>query len=119
MYEKSADYTWWDIEDNVGPLALQAVNRWEALNLPQDATEVPAVLRVWMTSEEGIMFTVTLFHEDMEVYTAEGEIKISGVPRPVAAKAVENTILESAVGLVGESVANKLVRGLLPWLHQQ
>mgnify|MGYP001021606954 CR=1 FL=1 len=45
MYENSTTYTWWDIEDGVGPLVIQVVDLWEALGLPKDATENPVVLR--------------------------------------------------------------------------
>ena len=119
MYRNSTTYTWWDIEDCVGSLAAQAVDRWEALGLPKDAAEAPVVLQTEVTNKAEIVYTITLFHSGTEVYTAEGEIKISGVPQHIAAMAVESTIFESAAGTVGESVANKLVEGLLSWLRQK
>lgn len=119
MYKNTATYTWWDIEDGVGSLATQAVARWEALGLPKDATENPVVLRVWGTPEERITYTITLERGGQEVYTAEGEIEISGVPSRVAAEAAESAIFGSASDIVGESAADKLVVGLLPWLHRQ
>lgn len=119
MYRNSTACTWWDIEDCVGSLAAQAVDRWEALGLPKDAAEASAVLQAEVTDKAEIVYTITLFHSGTEVYTAEGEIKISGVPQHIAAMAVESTIFESAADTVGESAANKLVEGLLSWLHQQ
>lgn len=119
MYEGSSTYTWWDIEDSVESLAMSAVDRWEALDLPKDATEKPVVLRVWVTPEEEITYTITLKHDGLEVYTAEGTIKISGVSHRVAAVAAESAIFESASNIIGETVAEKLVGGLLPWLSQQ
>lgn len=119
MYRNSTTYTWWDIEDCVGSLAAQAVDRWEALGLPKDAAEAPVALRIEVTNKAEIVYTITLFHGDIEVYTAEGEIKISGVPQHIAAMAVESTIFESAADTIGESAANKLVEGLLSWLCQQ
>lgn len=116
MYESSSTYSWWDIEDGVSPLAAQAVGRWEACGFPKDATENPVVLRVWVTSEEETVYTITLTRGGLEVYTAEGKIKISGVPLRVAASAVESTIFESAEDLVGKSTADNLTRGLRPWL---
>ena len=118
MYENSATYTWWDIEDYVGSLAASAVDRWEALDVPKDATENPAVLRVWVTPEEGIAYTITLKHGGLEVYVAEGEIKISGASSRVAAMAEECAIFESASNLIGETAAEELVEGLLSWLRQ-
>lgn len=118
MYERSSTYTWWDIEDSVGSLAMSAVDRWEALDLPKDATENLVALRVWVTPEEEIAYTITLFCGDVEVYTAEGEIKISGVSSRIAAMAEECAIFESASNLIGETAAEKLVEGLLSWLHQ-
>ena len=44
MYRNATTCTWWDIEDNVGPLAGQAVDRWEALGLPKDAVGIPITL---------------------------------------------------------------------------
>ena len=119
MYENSTTYTWWDIEDCTGVLAAQAVNRWETLGLPKDAVEAPAVLQTDVTSGAEIVYTITLFHGDTEVHTAEGRIKISGVPHHIAAMAAEGTIFESAADLIDESAASKLVEGLLPWLLQQ
>lgn len=119
MYENSTTYTWWDIEDCVGSLAVQAVNRWETLGLPKDVVEAPAVLQTKVTDKAEIVYTITLFHGDVEVYTAEGEIAISGVPQHIAAAAVESTIFEAAVDLVDESVASKLVEGLMSWLCKQ
>lgn len=119
MYRNSTTYTWWDIEDCVGSLAVQAVDRWEALGLPKDAAAAPAVLQTEVTNKAEIVYTITLFHGDIEVYTAEGEIKISGVPQHIAAMAVECTIFESAADLVDESVASRLVEGLLSWLRKQ
>lgn len=117
-YENSATYTWWDIEDGVGPLPVQAVGRWEALGLPKDATENPVVLRVWATPEGGIAYTITLLYGDTEVYTAEGCIKISGVPPRAVVVAAESAIFESAADIIGERAADRLVGGLLPWLRQ-
>ena len=118
MYESSSTYTWWDIEDCVGPLAMQAVDRWEALGLPKDATENPAVLQVWTTPEEEIVYTIALFYGDTEVYTAEGCIKISGVSHRVAATAAESAIFESAEGVVGKSAADELAKELQAWLRR-
>lgn len=118
MYESSSTYTWWDIEDSVGSLAMSAVDRWEALRLPKDAAEKPVVLRVWVTPEEEIAYTITLKHDELEVYIAEGAIKISGVSSRIAAMAEECAIFESASNLIGETAAEKLVEGLLSWLHQ-
>lgn len=119
MYENSATYTWWEIEDGVGLLATQAVNRWEALGLPKDAVEVPAVLQVWETSEEEIAYTIALFYGGMEVYAADGCIKISGVPPRAVAVAAESAICDSASDLVGDDIAEQLTKGLLEWLHQR
>jgi hypothetical protein len=116
MYESSATYTWWDIEDSTESLATQAVSRWEALGLPKDATENPVVLQVWTTHEGEIAYTITLFYGDTEVYAADGCIKISGVSYRVAANAMESAIFESAEGLVGKSIADGLTRELWPWL---
>lgn len=118
MYENSTTYTWWDIEDSVGSLAMQAVDRWETLDLPKDATENPVVLQVWVTQEGEIAYTITLKHSGLEVYIAEGAIKISGVSSRIAAMAEECAIFESASNLIGETAAEKLVEGLLPWLRQ-
>ena len=119
MYENSTTYTWWDIEDGVGPLVIQVVDLWEALGLPKDATENPVVLRVWATREGGIIYTITLSHHGVEVYTAEGEVKITGAPLRAAAVAEESAIFESAADLVGETLAGRLVEGLLSWLSQK
>ena len=119
MYENSATYTWWDIEDGVGSLAIQAVDRWETLGLPKDATELPAVLRVWKTPEAEIVYTISLLRGETEVYAADGYIKISGVPPRAAAAAAESAIFESAADIIGKSAANKLVGGLLSWLNRQ
>lgn len=119
MYENSTTYTWWDIEGGVGPLAIQAADRWEALDLPKGTAENPMVLRVWVTSTGGVVYTITLLHRDVEVYTAEGEIKISGVPPRAVAVAAESAIFESAADIVGENAASRLVEGLLSWLNRQ
>lgn len=119
MYENSTTYTWWDIEDGVGSLATQAVARWEAQGLPKDAVENPVVLHVWATQEGEVTYTITLKRGELEVYTAEGEIKISGVSWPLAAVTAESAIFESASDIVGETLAGRLVGGLLPWLRQQ
>ena len=118
MYENSVSYTWWDVEDNVGSLASQAVSRWEQLGLPKDAVGHPVTLRAWTTDGGGIVYTITLYHKDVEVHTVEGVINISGVSPGMAAMAAENTIYESAVNLTSESIAEKLVEGLLSWLRQ-
>lgn len=118
MYENSTTYSWWDIEDNVGHLATQAVTRWEALGLPKDTAENPVVLRVWVTPEEETAYTITLKLGELEVYTAEGAIKIYGVSARVAAMAEESAIFESAADLVGETIAATLVEGLMSWLYQ-
>ena len=119
MYENSATYTWWDIEDGVGPLATQAVDRWEAHGRPKEALGAPAVLRVWPTGEGKVTYTIGLFYGGFEVYTAEGAISISGVSRRVATDATIKSITESASDIVGDSVAEKLTRGLSEWLCQQ
>lgn len=119
MYRNSTTYTWWDIEDGVGSLAIQATDRWEALGLPKDAIGVPAELRVWVADGGEVLYTISLFHGELEVYTAEGEIKISGVPQHIAAMAARSTIFEAASDIVGENIAERLVEGLLPWLRQQ
>lgn len=118
MYKNTATYTWWDIEDGVGALSTQAVSRWEALGIPKDATGHPVVLKIWRTHVADTTYTIQLGHGGLEVYTAEGAIKISGVPPRVAALATEAAIFDAAADLVGESIAEKLVRGLLPWLLQ-
>lgn len=118
IYESSSTYTWWDIEDGVGPLAAQAVARWESLGLPKDAAENPVITRVWVTDEDAIVYTTTLFYGGTEVYTAEGLIKISGVPQKLAAEAAEGAIDDSVEGLVGRSAADDLVKGLRSWLSQ-
>lgn len=117
MRENWATYTWWDIEDGVGSLATQAVGRWEALGLPKSAAEVPVRLQVRTTGEK-VSYIISLFHGELEVYTAEGEIKISGVSQPVVAAVAESTIFEGAADLVGESIAENLTEGLLEWLRQ-
>lgn len=119
MYENSTTYTWWDIEDGVGSLAIQAADRWEAEGLPKDSTENPAVLQVWKTAEAAIVYTISLLYGDMEVYAADGCIKISGVPLQAAAAAAESAIFGSAEDILGESTADKLVEGLLSWLQRQ
>ena len=119
MYENSSTYTWWDIEDGVGSLPTQAVARWEVLGLPKDSVECPVVLRVWATYRAGIFYTITLYRDDAEVYTAEGEIKISGAPPRAVAVAAESAISESVADIVGESTASRLVEGLLSWLNRQ
>lgn len=119
MYKSSTTCTWWDIEDNVGPLASQAVDRWEALGLPKDAVGVPIVLQVHLNGTGGTTYTIGLFHSGQEVYAAEGVIRISGVSQQVAADTVVRAITESVADLAGGSVAEKLVRGLPAWLRQQ
>lgn len=118
MYESSAAYTWWDIEDGTESPATQAVARWEALGLPKDAAENPVVLQVWTTHEEETAYTIALFYGDTEVYAADGCIKISGVSPRVAATAVESAIFESAESIVGKSAADELTRKLRAWLRQ-
>lgn len=119
MYENSTTCTWWDIEDNVGPLASQAVDRWEALGLPKDAVGVPLVLQVFLNDAEGVTYTIGLFHGGQEVYTAEGVIRISGVSQQVANDTVVRAITESVADLAGDSGAEKLTRGLPAWLRQR
>ena len=119
MYRSSTTCTWWDIEDNVGPLASQAVDRWEALGLPKDAVGVPIMLQVFLNDTGGVTYTIGLFHSGREVYTAEGVIGISGVSRQVAAGACARAITENIADLTGDSVAEKLTKGLPAWLHQQ
>nr|DAV65840.1 MAG TPA: hypothetical protein [Caudoviricetes sp.] len=118
MYESSSTYTWWDIEDSTESLATQAVGRWEALGLPKGATENPVVLQVWTTREGETAYTIALLYGDVEVYTAEGCIKISGASRRVAATAAESAIFESAESIVGKSAADELTKGLQAWLRQ-
>ena len=119
MYRRSTTCTWWDIEDNVGLLASQAVDRWEALGLPKDAVGVPIVLQALLNDAGGATYTIGLFHNGQEVYTAEGVIRISGVSQRVANDTVVRAITESAADLAGDSVAEKLTKGLPAWLHQQ
>lgn len=119
MYGSSTICTWWDIEDNVGPLADQAVDRWEALGLPKDAVGVPIVLRVFLSAAGGAAYTIGLFHDGQEVYAADGVIGISGVSQQVANDTVVRAITESVANLAGDSVAEKLTKGLPAWLHQQ
>lgn len=119
MYGSSTTCTWWDIEDNVGPLASQAADRWEALGLPKDAVGVPIVLQAYLNDAGGATYIIRLFHEGREVYAAEGVIRISGVSQQVANDTVVRAITESAAGLAGDSVAGKLTRGLPAWLRQQ
>lgn len=119
MYKSSTTCTWWDIEDNVGSLASQAVDRWEAFGLPKDAVGVPIVLRVFSDDMGGTTYTIGLFHRGQEVYVAEGVIRISGVSQQVANDTVARAITESTAGFAGDSVAEKLVRGLPAWLCQQ
>lgn len=116
MFENASTYTWWDIEDRIDPLAVQAVDRWESLGLPKDSTENPVALQVWVTPEGGVAYAIALLYGDTEVYTAEGYIKISGVSRRVALAAAESTIIESAEDLVDRSIASDLARGLWAWL---
>ena len=118
MYESSTTCTWWDIEDNIGPLASQAVDRWEALGLPKDSVGVPIVLQAFLNDAGGATYTIGLFHNRREVYAAEGVIRISGVSQQVANDAMVRAITESAAELAGDSIAEKLTRGLPAWLHQ-
>lgn len=117
MFENSTTYAWWDIEDGVSSLAVQAVKRWEAEDLPKDATEHPIVLRVWMTPSRAVEYTLTLTHDGREVYTAEGHLKVTEPLSHITAVAAEAAIWESAAELAGESIANKLAEGLLAWLR--
>lgn len=117
MFEKSSTFTWWDIEDGVSSLAVQAVKRWEAEGLPKDATEHPMTLRVWMTPSYAVEFTLALTYNGHEVYAAEGCIKVIEPLSQVMAVAAEAAIWESAAELVGESTADKLTEGLLTWLR--
>lgn len=117
MFENSTTYTWWDIEDGVSSLAAQAVKRWEAEDLPKDATEHPVVLRVWMTPSRAVEYTLTLTHDGREVYTAEGCLKVIEPLSHVMAVAVEAAIWESTAELAGESIASKLTDGLFAWLR--
>lgn len=119
MYGSSTTCTWWDIEDNVGPLASQAADLWEALGLPKDAVGIPIVLRAFLNDSGGATYTLGLFHNGHEVYAAEGVIRISGVSQQVANDTVVRAITESAADLAGDSVAEKLTRGLPAWLRQQ
>ena len=119
MYESSTTCTWWDIEDNIGPLASQAVDRWEALGLPKDAVGIPIVLQVSLNDAGGVTYTIGLFHGWREVYAADGVIRISGVSQRVANDTVVRAIAESAASLAGDSVAEKLTRGLPAWLSRQ
>lgn len=119
MYGDSTTCTWWDIEDNVGPLAAQAADRWEALGLPKDAVGVPIVLQVFPDGTGGATYTIGLLHSGREVYAAEGVIRITGVSQQVANHAVVSAITESVTELAGDSVAEKLTRGLPAWLRQQ
>lgn len=118
MFENSTTYTWWDIEDGVSPLAVQAVKRWEAEGLPKDATEHPMILRVWMTPSYAVGYTLTLTHSGRDIYIAEGGIKVIEPLSQVMAVAAEAAIWESTAELVGESTADKLTEGLLTWLRQ-
>lgn len=119
MYKSLTTCTWWDIEDNVGPLADQAVGRWEALGLPKDAVGVPIVLQASLNDTGGATYTIGLFHSGQEVYTAEGVISISGVSQQIANDTVVRAITESISGLAGDSIAKKLTKGLPAWLCQQ
>lgn len=119
MYRSSTICTWWDIEDNVGPLASQAVGRWEALGLPKDAVGVPIMLQASLSDTGEATYTIELFHDGQEVYAAEGVIRISGVSQQVANDTVMRAITESAADLAGDSVAEKLTKGLPAWLRQQ
>lgn len=117
MFESSTTYTWWDIEDGVSSLAVQAVRRWEAEGLTKDATEHPVTLRVWVTPRDTAEFTLTLAYAGREVFTAEGVIKVIEPFSHVSAVTVEAAIWESAGELAGESVADRLTEGLLSWLR--
>lgn len=117
MFEKSSTFTWWDIEDGVSSLAVQAVKRWEAEGLPKDATEHPMVLRVWMTPSYAVGYTLMLTYDGREVYTAEGSIKVTEPLSQVMAVAMDAAIWESAAELVGEDTADKITEGLLTWLR--
>lgn len=119
MHESSTACTWWDIEDNVGSLASQATDLWEAFKLPKDAVGVPIVLRVSPNDMGGVTYTIGLFYDGREVYAAGGVIGISGVSQQVANDAVVSAIAESVADLAGDSVAEKLTRGLPAWLRQQ
>lgn len=118
MYGNSTICTWWDIEDNIGPLASQAMDRWEAFGLPKDATGVPIVLQVFLNDAGGATYTIGLFHNGREVYAADGIIRISGVSQQIANDTVVRAITESAVDLAGDSIAEELTRGLSEWLNQ-
>ncbi len=118
MFESSTTYTWWDIEDGVSSLAVQAVKRWEAEGLPKDATEHPMILRVWMSPSCTLCYTLTLVHSGHEVYTAEGAIKVTEPLSMVMGSAVETAIWESTAALAGEGAADKLTEGLRTWLRQ-
>ena len=117
MFGNSTTFTWWDIEDGVSSLAVQAVKRWEAEGLPKDATEHPVILRVWVTPSYAVGYTLTLTHDGHDVYVAEGDIKVIEPLSQVMAVATEAAIWESAAELVGESIADKLTEGLLTWLR--
>lgn len=117
MFENSTTFTWWDIEDGVSSLAVQAVKQWEAEGLPKDATEHPIILRVWVTPSYAVWYTLTLTHDGHEVYVAEGDIKVIEPLSQVMVVAAGAAIWESAAELVGESIADKLTEGLLTWLR--
>ena len=119
MYENSATCTWWDIEDGVGSLAVQAVDRWEALGLPKDAVGVPIVLQASLDDAGGVTYTIGLFHGWREVYAAEGVIRISGVSQQVANDSVVRAVTGSAASLAGGSVAENRTRALSTWLRQE
>lgn len=117
MFKSSTTYTWWDIEDGVSSLAVQAVRRWEAEDLPKDATEHPMILRAWMTPGYTVRYTLTLTHSGRDIYVAEGDIKAVEPLSQVMAVAAAAAIWESAAELAGESIADKLTEGLLTWLR--
>lgn len=119
MYGSSATCTWWDIEDNTGALASQAVDLWEAHGLPKDATGIPIVLKVLLNDAGGATYTIELLQGGREVYSAYGVIRISGVSQRVANDTVVRAITESAADLAGDSIAEELTRGLPAWLNQQ
>lgn len=119
MYIGSTTCTWWDIEDNVGSLASQAVDLWEDLGLPKDAIGVPIVLRAFLNDAGGATYTIGLFHGGRAVYAADGVIGISGASQQVANDTVVRVITESVADLAGDSVAEKLTKGLPAWLRQQ
>lgn len=118
MYIESTTCTWWDIEDNVGALASQATEVWEDLKLPKDAVGIPIVLRARLNAAGGATYTIGLFFGGQEVYAADGVIGISGASQQVANDTIVRVITESVTNLAGDSVAEKLTKGLPAWLPQ-